>query len=429
MSDIDRALLHITQNRTLDRAIEALAGYRAGIHDVKGFQILVRRGPRLIEPEEGEFMLIENLLAGRLIPDDGDRTQFDRFNYWMQRAVEGIYGDAQLNTQVLILAGPAGSAKSRLQHMILTPLLGGRSGDPSRYVFGETTFNETWMGCEHLLIEDPRPSMKPHDRLQFAQILKSLTVNEEQSLHGKGKPEFGTKARFAVSISINDDPDSLRILPPLTPDFRDKVMMFRVHKRELPMPTRTPAERKAFADAVADELPAYLFWLLNVCKVPDEIASDRFGVLHYQDPELAAALWEDTPSGELLAPIDGTDILDGQEHPVSLFEARGSRDAREALKDPEFQSESAARRFLRSSAASLRRVWIGASKDLQDVLERSRHRSAALKLIGHNAVARMLGRLAEDRPDRVANFRRRNRRFWIIASPDPIRPKEKEPEF
>lgn len=429
LTPLEEAKLHIMEKRTLDRSIEALAGYGAGIYDVKGRRILVRTAPRFVVPEAGDWSFIEQFIAGRLMLKDGDgradRVQFDRFNWWMKRAVENFYAspDVWLNSHILILAGPAGCGKSRLQHNLITPILGGRSADPSLYVFGDTTFNEGWMGSPHLLIEDPKPSTKMLDRLQLAQILKGLAVNEDHSYHGKGRGEFIVDPQFVVTISINDDPDAMRILPALTPDFADKVMLLHVQDEEFPMPTGTGAERRAFQERINAELPAYVHWLLHECVVPEGMRCDRFGVRFWHEPELRLSLWEDSPASELLALLD---VARWRNDTVSTSttlwqeEGGGSVEALQAEGLLNFtRKETPAKRLVELARVNGNRVWCGGSDALQTLLESVTQRTVADKIVRHNRVSGLLGRLSEDCPDRVAKYRDgKGTRLWLIRALD-----------
>ena len=436
ISRLSQAVMHTMEHRMLHAAVEALAGYEAGVHEVKeGNRLLVRRGPKLLKPVQGEWPVIQAFIEGMLAfepetetpaLEKGRMIQIQVFHWWMARAVENFYCSPgmRLNSQILIMAGPHGCGKSRLQHMVITPLVGGRSADPSRYLFGGTEFNGDWMGKEHLLVEDPRPSMKMLDRLQFAQILKGLAVNEDLSFHKKSKDAFGVSPEFLVSITINDDPDSLRILPPLTPDFEDKVMLLHVTKRPLPMPTRTAQERLAFQKAVRDELPAYLWFLLNDCPVPTEWQSERFGVRHYHEPNLRLHLWEDSPPAELLALIDcaqvEVDRIGGVGNYRSLFVSSRSMTGEELLEKYPMRKMGPALRLVQDCVNRGRRVWIGGMQDLQNDLENSQHGTVAKKLLGNNAPNRLLARLAEDRPERVVEYRVASVRCWLIAAPDDM---------
>jgi hypothetical protein len=112
----------------------------------------------------------------------------------------------------------------------------------------------------------------------FGEKLKQIIVNDRKRLHSKRQTAQTLEPFFRITISVNDDPDKLRVLPLLTPDMRDKVHLFLVGNCEMPMPTNTLAERAAFRQKIADELPAYAWWLLNKFEIPDKLRCQRFGI-------------------------------------------------------------------------------------------------------------------------------------------------------
>lgn len=429
LSEVEEAVLYVTEERVLDIAVPDLAGYKEGVREMRGSRILVRKGPRLVVPKAGEWLFIEQLIAGRLLlPEEEGRTmaerrvQFDRFNWWLARAVENLYGDTdeRLDTHVMIIAGPPESAKSRLQHSLITPVLGGLYGDPSKYFFGESTFNEGWIGKGHLLIEDPNPSSKMYDRLKFGQCLKGFCVNAGVTLHPKGKSEVGVQTRHRISISVNSHPDSLKVVPPLSADFRDKVLLFQVWQRPLEVPTRTAAERLAFRQRVESELPAYVHYLLHECVVPESERNERFGFKAYWDPELRAVLWEDTPTSEFLNLVDTARWENASMGSRGLFQGEGSYEGARALEERFAHKGGVDREHALSlaqrAASERRRVWIGTAAEIHELLLASKMSNAAKKIVGNNNVGAMLGRLAAEMPERVAPYRTRHMRGWVILS-------------
>lgn len=426
---------HTIKYRTLDRAFEGLAGFLPGVHVFKSVRVLVRKGPVMIQPAAGDWPVLHDLIAGALMLDDfepGDRrgqVQFWRFLYWLKRAALNVQqpGPDHMNSQVMILAGPAGSGKSRLQHLVITPLLGDRSADPQLYMFGESPFNEGWMGCEHLLIEDPKPQGKTYDKLAFAQKLKALTVNQQHNFHAKHQGEFTVPTRFVISMSINDDPDALRMLPKLTPDFAEKVMLLKVRAYPPPMPTETPEQKRALQTVVQAEMPAFLDFLVNL-QVPGELKDprQRFGVLRYHNPELAQNLSDDSAEADLLGLLDHAVIKSdgGYGLDKSLWELDNAIDAAEFMAVhpkafPENRVLSDPHQFLKRCAAASRRVWIGTALELQDVMERCAHQRAWRKIVDHNKIDRLLQRLAEDQPERACYYRTNTARRWMIAASGP----------
>ena len=99
-----------------------------------------------------------------------------------------------------------------------------------------------------------------------------------------------------------------RVLPPLDDDVADKLMIFKVRKYPLPMPTRTPAQKAAFWEALMHELPMFVHFL-DQWSIPEEMRCDRYGVKHHHDPELVCLLRSTSPE-EHLAELIRDFILD-----------------------------------------------------------------------------------------------------------------------
>lgn len=410
LCEAERVLLHIMEHRRLELSISGLAGYRCGIHDIGGHRTLVRTSPRLVEPREGKWGTVAALIDAKLnlMDDEGhgvDQTPY--FHGWMKVAVEALYLGGPGNFrpgQGLIFAGPKDSGKSRLQHQIITGLLGGqgRSADPGPYLFGRTDFNGEMFSAEHLMMEDPASSSKTVDRIYFGEMLKQLIVNDTQRLHRKRADAIVVSPFFRTTISINDDPDKLRVLPLLTPDMKDKLMIFLVSPAPLPMPTGRLDERAAFRAKLADELPAYAWWLLNEHKIDERMESVRFGVKEWHHPTLAMELFDDTPAAELLQIIDAAtfrppEAAKGTGLGTRLWDITSDTD-----EDGKWEG----------SALDLERLLLS-DMDWICSLERE-----AKKVCMHNKIDRLLSRLKEDQPRRVVQHRTRLERRWIVVKPE-----------
>jgi len=367
-------LRHVRQARVLDLVMN-LAGLSAGVHDLDGRRILARESPRLITPVAGDFPVIEATLYGLLGKD-----QTPRFVAWLKNGLECLSSGVRRPGLVLIIVGAGNSGKSFLQHHIITPLFGGRHSDPSGFMFDKTAFNSELFGCEHLLIEDPASSTRTESRNSFGDQLKKIAADETHHCHPKGREAITLAPFWRLSVSLNDDPDKLRILPNLTaPDLRDKVLMLRSLKAEMPMPTATNEQRAAFRSAILAELPAFAHYLLNV-KVVAKYFDSRLGCRAWLNPEIAAMLYDDSPAGRLLELID-----------LAVFDDDESKG----------------------------KAWEGGADELEEVLvsPASPIEREASRFCNHNNVARLLGRLAEDMPERVTKHRTNARRLWKITPP------------
>ena len=400
LSEADRVLLHVMQNRRLEFSVSSLAGYAAGIYDdPTGQRFLVRSSPKLVDPKEGDWSMVKALIDSKLdMTGESGPDQTPYFHGWMKVALEALHAGGPGNWrpgQCCIFAGKADSGKSRIQHQIITGLIGGRSADPGPYLFGRTDFNGEMFGAEHLMMEDPASSTKTVDRVYFGEMLKQLIVNDTQRLHRKREDAMVVSPFFRVTISVNDDPDKMRVLPLLTPDMKDKVNLFMVNPGALPMPTSTLGERHEFRRVIEEQLPAYAWWLLNEFEISHP--SVRFGVSHWHHPALAMELFDDTPAAELLQVIDAAVFSVTSDSPIKY-------------KLWELESHAKVENEWEGSALDLERLLLGEGDHACSVAREAK------RVCMHNKFDRLLSRLKEDQPERVIHHRTNSERRWIVRA-------------
>jgi len=299
LSPLDACLTAIQLQQDVHYAAP-LAGYDSGIYDINNRRVLVTDSPRLIEPKKGEWPLLKQIFEGMFNDSLGDQRPY--FDGWMKTAIASLRKKKWQPGQVLALAGPIRSAKSLCQALI-TRMLGGRSAQPYQFMTGATTFNGDLFAAEHLMIEDVAESTNITKRRHFAAQIKAFSVNREQHCHGKNQQALTLTPFWRVSISLNDEAERLLVLPPVDEDIADKLMLLKVQKRDMPMPTETPDQMEAFWNALVAELPAYLHHL-ETWAIPEALRSPRFSIIHYHHPELLAALEALSPEQQLLEMID-----------------------------------------------------------------------------------------------------------------------------
>lgn len=398
VSESDQVLLWTMEHRRVEFTLPGLAGYPSGIYDIQGERAVIRSSPRLLVPVEGEWTttmaLIDNLLGPEQAP---------YFHGWMKVSCQALYEGGPGNFrpgQAIIFAGRKDSGKSRIQHQVITGLLGERFADPGAYMFGRSDFNAEMIRAEHLLMEDPVTSTLTKDRVFFGEMIKGIVVNDSHRLHPKRKDALMGSPYWRLSISVNDDPDKMRILPLLTPDMSDKVMLFHVESNPLPMPTETLAERAAFRAQIESELPAYLHYLLHEHVIEERLRSTRFGVREWQHPRLVLDLFDDTPHAELLMLIDAAEFESPSTGRMKLWEL------------PEEVNGMKSGKVWKGSALGLEKLLLGEMGSWESTVARE-----AKKLFSHNKGARLLGRLKEDQPDRFDQWRSNSERGWLVSRP------------
>lgn len=304
VTPLEVELLRLQEERSVMYA-GPLAGHKAGLHRFNTLQALVTSSPIIIEPGPGDFPVIRALLENMFA--DTPR-QLDFLLGWLKFGYEALRNATHRPGQVVAIAGEPNSGKSVLQKLVFTPLFGGRYVNPYRYMMGKTEFNLDLAGAEHLMIEDAASSTKIEHRRTFGAMAKQFTVNEGQSIHGKGVDAKSMNPLWRVSVTLNREPENLCVLPPLDDSLADKFGLLMAEKKPMPMPVGTLDQRKLFRDAVAGELPAFARWLLEWAP-PADMADDRFGVVAFHHPEILAALNANAPEVKLLALIDADEHL------------------------------------------------------------------------------------------------------------------------
>lgn len=287
ISPADEVMLEIQDKRDV-RFAGPLAGYDAGFYEQDGVRFLVTDSPKFINPAEGDWSTIKNLLLG-LVGSDlrHGETQFNVLIGWLKVAYTSLVAGKQQPGQALALAGPVQCGKSLLQ-VLITVILGGRCEKPWRYMAGRTDFNSELFGAEHLMIEDDQSQTDPGSRRQLAANIKAIAVNAIHSYHGKNRDAFSLRPRWRLTISLNDNAESLGVLPPITEDVADKLILLKCRRPPNGFPTETLAQREAFLGKLISELPAFIHFLTQ-WEIPGALTSKRFGVTHFHHPELLQA--------------------------------------------------------------------------------------------------------------------------------------------
>jgi len=349
-----------------------LSGYPKGITEICGKKVLVTTSPRLIEPAFGEFPLLAKMLENLFCDPLQDQRPY--VLGWLKVAFESLRAGSRRPGQALAMAGPRNCGKSLLQNLF-TEILGGRSAKPYRYMSGQTTFNADLFAAEHLMVEDESGSTDLRARREFGTRIKDFTVNEVQSCHAKNREALSLRPFWRVSISLNDEPENLMILPPMDDSLQDKLMLLRVHRADMPMPTDSVDGRAAFWSALMAELPAFVGYLTRM-EIPEGLRCQRFGIATFHHPDLLEAIDDISPEFRLLSLIDAV-----------VFADSGPADG----------------------------PLILTAEKLESQLTNSQMGYEARRLFSwNNACGSYLGRLAAKRPERVQPERTKGRRQWLI---------------
>jgi hypothetical protein len=156
---------------------------------------------------------------------------------------------------------------------------------------------------EHQMLEDENESIDIRSRRHFAGNIKTILTNMNQNCHGKNREALTLQPVWRMTLSLNDDPERLLVLPPFDADVRDKIIVLKANKAQMPMPTTTSEDEEKFWITLVSELPAFLHFVEQY-QVPAELQDRRYGIAAFQHPEIVEKVQETTPEMKLLELID-----------------------------------------------------------------------------------------------------------------------------
>lgn len=256
-SEVERAIMGIQSSHNVVY-VGPLAGYASGVREMAGNLVLVTTGPNWIESKPGQWPTLNQVLAGLFVDSELDQRPY--FYGWVKSARDSLKHSRWKASQLLAMAGPVGSGKSLLQNLI-TEMLGGRCTKPYQFMIGQTAFNSHMFRGEHQMLEDENESIDIRSRRQFAGNIKTILTNMNQNCHGKNREALTLQPVWRMTLSLNDDPERLLVLPPFDADVRDKIIVLKANKATMPMQTTGAEAEAVFWRKLVAELPAFLHFI------------------------------------------------------------------------------------------------------------------------------------------------------------------------
>jgi hypothetical protein len=363
-SDVDRELLRRTRDTRI-RYAGSVAGHRAGLYG----KVLVTESVAPLESVPGDCARLQTYLHNLLDQND---DQYWRLIYWLALRRRAVLTNTWRASQALALVGPAACGKSFVQAQVITKLLGGRIAKPYRYMSGATEFNGDLFASEHLCISDEAPGRDIHSRRSLGSHIKSMLFDIDQSCHPKNRQAVTLRPIWAMSISLNDEPENLQVLPPLDPSLMDKLIILRCVRNPLPWPG---PEIEVLREIIDTELSQFSHYLDGLT-VPDHLVEPRCGLKAYQHPAILDELMQLSPEHQLIGLID-----------TVIFENE----------------------FL---------TWRGTAADLETILRDSKYAREADRLFRFNTACGVyLARLHEQDPHRFKKTKASGKVKWAISPP------------
>ncbi len=195
---------------------------------------------------------------------------------WLAYAYQNAYAGKPQRGHAHFLVGPPNSGKTLYNKCVLGGLFGGGI-KASEYLCGKNDWTDYLFEYGMWLVDDEAPSESAAMHTAFTAKLKEHVANDTFLVTGKFKKSGRAFWRGRISITLNDDPISMRLLPDLDMSIKDKLMIFQC-SADYEFATDTKQK-------VEEELPAFGRWLLDY-DIPTDQQEIRFGVKAYINPAL-----------------------------------------------------------------------------------------------------------------------------------------------
>jgi len=270
----------------------------------------------VVRDQNSNFLNISRVAP---MPIEGRGNKWAEGFPWMANYMEGMFGVEQLpvflswlghfynNARIgkprkghaLFIAGDVSSGKTFLSQRIVGSLMGGFC-DASSYLLGHTSFNEQLFHAPVWAIDDAVASTEMKRHAQYTQMVKKFVANPYQEFHPKFKKAISFRYHGRLIVTMNDDEESINMLPSIDRSILDKIVVLRAGK---PGTSFAEADENAHA-----ELPHFAEFLAT-WKTPEKLLTKhdevhRFGHNAWHNESLMETARNSSPSAGLMELLD-----------------------------------------------------------------------------------------------------------------------------
>jgi hypothetical protein len=301
VSEVDAAIILISNQNRIDEIAPVVFRRNTRIVPFNGLKILNSATVEPIEPaENGDFTEwpFLNGFFDQFFEDSKEvRTKY-YFFAWLQRFYKAFYYNREDQGQACILVGPAKRGKTLLSNKIIASLVGGFA-DASDYLSGGTKFNKDLGRAACWVIDDTVSAASFADQRKATELIKRGVANPKIQFMAKYADAVTLPWAGRIILSLNDDPNSMSVLPTMDSSNRDKIMAFKVSEKPFAFPPKQELEAK-----IDEELPAFAKFLMDWKPPVEVLDDDRFGVKSFIDQSISYAAYDNSSRSQVAELID-----------------------------------------------------------------------------------------------------------------------------
>jgi hypothetical protein len=188
---------------------------------------------------------------------------------------------------ILFLAGPVGCGKTFTVECVLGPIYG-QLADASRYITAVDSFNGSLFESPLWIVDDAVATSSPNAHRIYSERIKAAASNSSGAIRAMYHESVQMPWAGRIVVLLNDDPESLRMLPSAEGGIRDKCLVLRT--------LQNPLDFARLAQALPHELPHFCSFLSNLPANP----ALRFGQTPFQAEDLWQNAEDNLPSAAVL---------------------------------------------------------------------------------------------------------------------------------
>lgn len=290
ISPADSALDTITRTRAVDGAFPGF--YRTAELIQQHGQVLLntsRLRPMAPDvaphPEPWGFPWLDKYLTLLL----GDQQKMV-FVAWLAHFYRAALAGCPNRGLALFLAGPSGAGKSFLTKFVLRNLFG-RVEEATAFLCGADQFNESLFSAPIWNVDDAIAASDTRTHARFSQAVKAAVANDEMTMRAMYRAGVKMPWNGRLLVTMNDDPESIRLLPHGEGSMVDKYILLRAGVTF----DKFPEDAE-----LMPELPHFAAWLRDMPCDPCVWVGGRFGVLAYQQPDLVTVAQQESTTFSVL---------------------------------------------------------------------------------------------------------------------------------
>jgi len=222
------------------------------------------------------------------------------FFAWLKRFYGAVITKTLTQGQALLLVGPTNKGKSLLSNKVIAALVGGYS-DASEYLSGVSQFNRDLARVAAWVVDDTTSAASFQDQLKATELIKRAVANPRMEYQAKYADQMSVPWSGRVIMSLNEDANSLSVIPALDSSNRDKIMAIRISNTA----TSSFPPNDQLEAIIDDELPYFAKWLEDY-DPPDEVMTGqaRFGVYSFIDEHIADAAYDNSSRSSVAELVD-----------------------------------------------------------------------------------------------------------------------------